>query len=137
VPNFVAQFKVIISDKNGKAISLELKDREAQPLIGSKIGDPLDSNIFGIPEGKIMITGGSDKSGTSMRKDVHGGVKKYILLSKGTGMRNSEDGIRKRKLIRGNIINEDIYQINCLLVEGSLPTEPSSKTQENPSSAGK
>ena len=71
MPNFVAQFKVIISDKNGKAISLELKDREAQPLIGSKIGDPLDSNIFGIPEGKIVITGGSDKSGTAIdRKSV-------------------------------------------------------------------
>lgn len=131
----MAHFKVVISDKNGKAISLELKDREAQPLIGTKIGDPLDSNIFGIPEGKIVITGGSDKSGTSMRRDVHGGVKKYVLLSKGIGMRSSEDGIRKRKLIRGNIINEDIYQINCQLVEGTLPREQSPKPEENPPKA--
>lgn len=133
----MAQFKVIISDKKGKAISLELKDREAQPLIGTKIGDPLDSNIFGISEGKIVITGGSDKSGTSMRKDVHGGVKKYVLLSKGIGMRNSEDGIRKRKLVRGNIINEDIYQINCQLVEGNLPPGQSSKIEESPSNSDK
>ncbi|HTH21729.1 MAG TPA: S6e family ribosomal protein, partial [Nitrososphaeraceae archaeon] len=71
--------------------------------------------------GKFQVTGGSDKSGTPMRKDVHGGVKKYILLSKGTGMRSNQEGIRKRKLVRGNIVTEEIYQLNCLLVEGSMP----------------
>ena len=70
------------------------------------------------------MTGGSDKSGTPMRKDVHGGVKKYILLSKGTGMRSNQEGIRKRKLVRGNIVTEEIYQLNCLLVEGSMPEIP-------------
>jgi small subunit ribosomal protein S6e len=117
----VAIFKVIVSDKHGKSISRELKDKEAQPLLGSRIGDLVDSSILGISNGKFQVTGGSDKSGTPMRKDVHGGVKKYILLSKGTGMRNNREGIRKRKLIRGNIVTEEIYQLNCLLVEGSMP----------------
>ena len=117
----MAIFKVIVSDKHGKSISRELKDKEAQPLLGSRIGDLVDSSILGISNGKFQVTGGSDKSGTPMRKDVHGGVKKYILLSKGTGMRSDWEGIRKRKLIRGNIVTEEIYQLNCLLVEGSMP----------------
>ena len=44
----LAQFKLVISDKNGKSISQELKDRSAQPLLGSKIGDSVDSSIAGI-----------------------------------------------------------------------------------------
>ena len=117
----MAIFKVIVSDKQGKSISRELKDKEAQPLLNSRIGDLVDSSILGMSNGKFQVTGGSDKSGTPMRKDVHGGVKKYILLSKGTGMRSNQEGIRKRKLVRGNIVTEEIYQLNCLLVEGSMP----------------
>jgi small subunit ribosomal protein S6e len=123
----VAAFKTIISDKNGKSISREVKDKEAQPLVGSRIGDIIDSSILGLTGGKFKITGGSDKSGTPMRRDVHGGVKKYVLLSRGTGMRNKKEGVRKRKLIRGNIVTDEIYQLNCLLMEGSLPTSPEEK----------
>ena len=112
---------MIISDKHGKTISLEMKDKEAQPLVGSRIGDLTDSSVLGIDGGKFRITGGSDKSGTPMRWDVHGGVKKYVLLSKGTGMRSKAEGIRRRKLIRGNVVTDEIYQLNCLLVEGNLP----------------
>jgi small subunit ribosomal protein S6e len=123
----VAAFKTIISDKNGKSISREVKDKEAQPLVGSRIGDIIDSSVLGLTGGKFKITGGSDKSGTPMRRDVHGGVKKYVLLSRGTGMRNNKEGVRKRKLIRGNIVTDEIYQLNCLLMEGSLPTSPEEK----------
>lgn len=123
----MAAFKTIISDKNGKSISREVKDKEAQPLVGSRIGDIIDSSVLGLTGGKFKITGGSDKSGTPMRRDVHGGVKKYVLLSRGTGMRNNKEGVRKRKLIRGNIVTDEIYQLNCLLMEGSLPTSPEEK----------
>ena len=125
----MVQFKLVISDTKGKSISQELKDKSAQPLLGSKIGDIIDSSVVGISAGKIRITGGSDKSGTPMRQDVHGGVKKYILLSRGVGMQDIKEGNRLRKLVRGNMITEEIYQLNCLLVEGSfaekLPSEKS------------
>ena len=117
----LAQFKLVISDTRGKSITQELKDRAAQPLLGSKIGDIIDSSVVGISGGKMKFTGGSDKSGTPMRPDVHGGVKKYVLLSRGVGMRNIIDGNRIRKLVRGNMVTEEIYQLNCSLVEGSLP----------------
>ncbi len=117
----LTQFKIIVSDKKGKSISKELKDKEAQPLVGLRVGEIVDASVVGISSGKIELRGGSDKSGTPIRKDVHGGVKKYVLLSKGAGMRDDREGIRKRKLVRGNMITEEIYQINCLLLGGNLP----------------
>lgn len=128
----MVQFKLVISDTKGKSISQELKDKSAQPLLGSKIGDIIDSSVVGISAGKIRITGGSDKSGTPMRQDVHGGVKKYILLSRGVGMQDIKEGNRLRKLVRGNMITEEIYQLNCLLVEGSFAEKGPSESAAQP-----
>ncbi len=114
----MAQFKLIISDRKGKTIAQELKDRAAQPLLGTKVGSIIDSSIVGVAGGKLKITGGSDKSGTPMRADVHGGVKKYVLLSTGVGNRSEA---RVRKLVRGNMVTEEIYQVNSMLIEGVLP----------------
>ena len=114
----MAQFKLVVSDTKGKTIAQELKDRAAQPLVGTRIGGIVDSSIIGVAGGKLKITGGSDKSGTPMRSDVHGGVKKYVLLSTGVGNRSEA---RVRKLVRGNMVTEEIYQLNCMLVEGALP----------------
>ncbi len=114
----MAQFKLIVSDRKGRTISQELKDRTAQPLLGTKVGSIIDSSIVGIAGGKLKITGGSDRSGTPMRADVHGGVKKYVLLSTGVGNRSEA---RVRKLVRGNMVTEEIYQLNSMLVEGVLP----------------
>ena len=116
----MAHFKLVISDAKGKSVSQELRDRSAQPLLGSKIGDTLDSSVIGLTQGKIRITGGSDKSGTPMRQDIHGGVKKYVLLSRGVGMQDVGEGTRIRKLIRGNTVTEEIYQLNCRLMDGNL-----------------
>jgi small subunit ribosomal protein S6e len=102
----LVNFKIVISDKTGKSLSHELKDKDAQPFLGSKIGDSFDSSLVGLTGGKLQITGGSDKSGTPMRSDLHGGVKKYVLLHTGVGMRDSTKGKRVRKLLRGNMITE-------------------------------
>lgn len=119
----MAQFKLVVSDATGRSVSQELKDRAAQPLVGSRIGSVIDSSVIGIPGGKIKITGGSDKSGTPMRSDVHGGVKKYVLMTEGVGAKHLEGG-RIRKLVRGNMVTEEIYQLNVSLVEGKLPEKP-------------
>lgn len=112
----MATFKLIVANpKTGKTSMHELKDRQAQPLVGLKVGDQFDGTVLGL-EGKIKITGGSDKSGIPMRRDVHGGVKKYVLLSEGVGLRNMGEGERKRKLVRGNVITDEIYQVNAVLV---------------------
>jgi len=117
----LANFKLTISDKKGKSLSKELKDREANSLIGLHIGNELDAVVVGLA-GKIKITGGSDKSGMPMRSDIYGSARKPVLLSKGVGLQNIEKGQRRRRLIRGNTISEEIYQINCSY-DGELKIE--------------
>ncbi|MEE8132441.1 MAG: S6e family ribosomal protein [Nitrososphaerales archaeon] len=107
-------FKLTVGDSNGKSSVYELKDQQAHPLVGLKIGEVFEASVLGV-KGKIRITGGSDKSGVPMRHDLHGGVKKYILLSKGVGLQTIEHGQRRRKLIRGNVITDEIYQVNAVL----------------------
>jgi small subunit ribosomal protein S6e len=118
----LAQFKLVVSDTKGRSIAQELKDRAAQPLVGINIGSIIDASIIGVAGGKLKITGGSDRSGTPMRADVHGGVKKYVLLSTGVGNRSEA---RIRKLVRGNMVTEEIYQLNCMLIEGMLSEKQS------------
>jgi small subunit ribosomal protein S6e len=117
----LANFKLTISDIKGKSLSKELKDSDANPLLGLQLGNETDATVVGL-SGKIKLTGGSDKSGVPMRIDVHGAARKRVLLSKGVGLHDAEHGERVRKLIRGNTISEEIYQINCKF-DGEFPVE--------------
>ena len=113
----MAQFKVVISDpKSRKSQVLEVKDAAAQVFVGRKLGEVVDASSAGY-SGKVMITGGSDRAGFPMRSDVLGGGKRYVLLTRGTGFAKSEEGEKKRKLVRGNTITDEIYQVNAKRVE--------------------
>ncbi len=125
----MANYKLTISDKNGKSISKEVKETDANPLLGLEIPAETDASIVGL-SGKITITGGSDKSGVPMRSDVHGLARKRVLLTKGVGLKDTEKGLRKRKLVRGNTISDEIYQLNCKF-DGELNAEePKVETPE-------
>ncbi len=127
---YLANFKLTISDIKGKSITKELKDNDASPLLGLQLGNETDAAIVGL-SGKLKLTGGSDKSGVPMRNDIHGAVRKYVLLSKGVGLQAAETGQRIRKLMRGNTVSEEIYQINCRF-DGELPVEaPAEEAAEN------
>ena len=126
----MANFKLTVSDVKGKSITKELKDSDANPLLGLQLGNETDAVIVGL-SGKLKLTGGSDKSGVPMRNDIHGGARKYVLLSKGVGLQDAETGQRVRKLMRGNTVSEEIYQINCRF-DGELPVEaPAEETTES------
>jgi small subunit ribosomal protein S6e len=125
----LANFKLTVSDIKGKSITKELKDKDANPLVGLHVGNEIDAAIVGLG-GKMKITGGSDKSGVPMRMDVHGGSRKYVLLSKGVGLQEAERGQRVRKLVRGDTISEEIYQINCKY-DGELKLEEPPKKEES------
>ena len=125
------EFQLVLSDpKTRRAVKLEIKDPQSQALLGLKIGDVIDGSLIGV-KGKIKITGGSDRSGIPMRPDVHGGVKKYVLLSGPPGFRPKRKGERRRKLVRGNVITPDIYQVNAVLIEGELPETQGKKESES------
>ena len=49
-------------------------------------------------------------------------LRKYVLLTKGVGLKDTEKGLRKRKLVRGNTISDEIYQLNCKF-DGELKAE--------------
>ena len=117
----MTNFKLTVSDVKGKSITKELKDSDANTLLGLQLGNDTDASIVGL-QGKLKLTGGSDKSGVPMRKDIHGSARKYVLLSKGVGLQATEIGQRVRKLMRGNTVSEEIYQINCKF-DGELPVE--------------
>ncbi len=126
----MVNFKLTISDIKGKSISKELKDSDANPLLGLQLGNETDAAIVGL-SGKLKLTGGSDKSGVPMRNDIHGAARKYVLLSKGVGLQDAETGQRVRKLMRGNTVSEEIYQVNCKF-NGELPVEaPAEDTAES------
>ncbi|MBC7130646.1 30S ribosomal protein S6e [Candidatus Bathyarchaeota archaeon] len=125
----MAKFKIIISDpEEGVSKAIEVEGERALPLIGKKIGDVVDCVILGLPGWKAQITGGSDKDGFPMRPDVHGGVRRDVILSKGPGFNPQREGERRRKKVRGNTVTEDIVQINMKVIE--KPKGKSLKEQE-------
>ncbi|MBS7608017.1 MAG: 30S ribosomal protein S6e [Candidatus Bathyarchaeia archaeon] len=114
----MAKFKVIVSDpEDGTSKTVELEDARAVPLIGKKIGDVIDGAILGLAGYKVQITGGSDKDGFPMRTDVHGGVRRNVVLSGGVGFNPRKEGERRRKMVRGNVITDEIVQINMKIIE--------------------
>ena len=109
----MAKFKLIISDPStGKSSANEIEGARAQALVGRSLGEIIDGSALGIGQGRLRISGGCDKNGIPMRGDVHGGVKKYIVLSSGPGFNPTRHGERRRKLVRGKIITDETYQIN-------------------------
>jgi len=98
------------------AFQIRISGEAANRFLGLKIGDRIDASFIGL-KGKVLeIRGGSDLAGFPMRPDIPGPVKKYVLLSSGPGFRPREDGERRRKLVRGNTISEDIVQINTVVI---------------------
>jgi small subunit ribosomal protein S6e len=118
----LAQFKLVLSDpKTGKSEVHELKDATAQALIGRKIGESIDGKALGFG-GSIVVTGGSDKAGFPMRRDVLGGGKNYVLMSAGVGFHSKTEGAKRRRMVRGNTITEELFQLNAKKVEVSGKT---------------
>ena len=79
-------YKLNISGGNtgsGKGLSKLVQiDEKKFRFEGLKIGDVIKGGFIGFPNYEFQITGGSDTSGFPIRKDVHGPVKKKILVSK-------------------------------------------------------
>ena len=116
----MVEFKVVINDiKNGKSHQVQVSGHHANSLIGKKIGDEVDGIFVQLPGYKLILTGGTDKTGFPMRKDFPGMGRRRLLLSKSKGFKSKEEGLRRKKSIRGNTINQDIVQINMKVAKYS------------------
>ena len=114
----MAKFKVIVSDpETGTSKVIELEESRAASLIGRRIGEVVEGALVDLPSHKIKIVGGSDKDGVPMRPSVHGGVRRNVVLSGGVGFNPTNKGERKRKAVRGNVLTDEIVQINTKIVE--------------------
>ena len=126
----MAKFKVVVSDpETGASKSVELEGARAAPLIGRRMGEVIDGSIVDLPGHKVQITGGSDKDGFPMRPNVHGGVRREVVLSGGVGFNPETRGARRRKTVRGNVITDEIVQVNMKIVEKPKEKEKK-KTKE-------
>jgi len=117
--------KIVIGDpKSGKCYGLEIpKDKESE-FIGKKIGDKLEGGLVGADGYELVITGGSDLAGFPMRHDVSGARRVKVVLSTGAGFRYLGKGIRAKRNVRGNLISDQIMQVNAKVVKpGSKPLE--------------
>jgi small subunit ribosomal protein S6e len=125
-------FKINIGTKEGKTYKLEV---ESEELMEKSLGDTISGkDIYPELEGyELEITGTSDSSGFTSRKDVEGIGLKKVLLTYGKGMhkRSKKEGKKKRsnstpgglklrKTIRGKVISPAIVQVNLKVIkEGS------------------
>ena len=107
-------FKLVISEGE-ISHQLEVEAAESKKLVGLKIGDNFDASMVGLNGYTLKITGGSDKNGFPMKKDVEGPRRIKSLLSGGVGFNPKRDGQRRRKTVRGNTISDDIVQINVIV----------------------
>ena len=127
----IAVFKFVISD--GKKSYQVEKDQRDAPIMGKKMGDTVDAGFLGMDGYELQITGGSDKDGFPMRRDIEGQLRKRFLITQGVGFHTNVGGLRRRKMLRGNTIADDIAQINCKVVKkGEKPLEElfGKKTEE-------
>ena len=108
---------MVISDPtSGRCYQRELKDESAKRFKGKNIGESIDGSVVGLDGYTLRITGGSDVCGFPMKRGVHGTGRCRILMAGGVGYRPKRD-VRRRKHVRGEMIDEDIVQVNTTIIK--------------------
>lgn len=104
--------KIVLGNKEGKSVQKELTDDQSAMLIGKKIGEKISGDDIGLEGYEFEITGGSDTSGTPMRKDAEGIGKKKVLTVFGVGVKKQKKGQKQRKTVCGNTVSANTSQVN-------------------------
>jgi small subunit ribosomal protein S6e len=112
-------YKINISGTEGigKGLTKVITLQRIDPLVGKVIGEEFDGGLVGLPGYRLKITGGSDMAGIPMKPHVHGPVKKKLLLAKGPGYKPKRKGEKRRKVVRGSEITDDMKQLNCVVTK--------------------
>ena len=124
----MANFKFVVSEKQN-SWQIE-KPQEDCPVMGKKVGESIPVDLLGLEGYELKITGGTDKDGFAVNPNLEGpGRQKLILTKKDTGfsglIRGKKvkkpphpiEGVRKRKLVRGNTLSDAMMQINCVVTK--------------------
>ncbi len=113
------EFKVVVSD-GSESHQVEVKGHHANSLVGKKIGDEVDGIFVSLPGYKLKITGGGDKDGFIMRREIPGISRRRILVTKSVGFKPKDRGVRRRKTIRGNTVGLDTLQVNMKVIKKGI-----------------
>ncbi len=119
-------------------------ETSSDAFIGKKIGEKIKGDIikeFSLGDYEFMITGATDNAGFPALSFVEGSGRKKVLLTRGKGLKKIRKkkklkkpikGLRKRKTVHGNTIDDSIAQINLKVTkQGSKPlTEILGKKEE-------
>ncbi|MGQ9721398.1 MAG: 30S ribosomal protein S6e [Candidatus Jordarchaeum sp.] len=110
--------KLVISDpEKGRSIQIEVDETKARALFDARLGQKVDGGSLGFGGYEFLITGGSDRDGFPMRKGIHGPVRKRVFIGSGPGFHPPYRGQRKRKMVRGDTVSEDIAQLNLKILK--------------------
>lgn len=110
----------IANPATGQQKTIEIDDEhKVSHIFEKRISHEVPADTFGEEfKGYVLrITGGEDKQGFSMKQGVlcHGRVR--LLLKKGmSGYRPGRRGERKRKSVRGCILNHDMSVVSTIIV---------------------
>jgi len=116
----MADFKLDIGDKKTKrTFKFELKSPDADQLFGKKIGETFRGELINLTGFEFQITGGSDRSGFPMRKDVDGVGRRKLLLGESVGYHvpKKHKGRLAKRSIRGNTISAETAQVNAVIIK--------------------
>ena len=117
MPVVPTTMKLVLADpKTGKSYKIGLEAAKEKEMIGKSIGMEIDTGFIGLPGYKMKITGGTDKNGFVMKKDLPGPAKRKILGATGIGFAPKINGQRRRKFIRGSEISAETAQVNAKIV---------------------
>lgn len=111
----IQTMQITVGTQDGQTFQTEVE--ETAKLIGKKIGEEFDGGIVGLSGYTLRITGGSDRSGFPMRKGIEGSERQRVLIEEGSGIEESEEGVRRRKSVRGNTVSDEIQQLNTTVAE--------------------
>ncbi len=130
----MVEFKLVIGQKNGKSVQVELQSPKADNLLKKSIGDTISGDSLGFDGYEFELTGGSDKVGFPMRKGIQIHRKKVLIgesvgfsgkkrkLRKTSKVRGKQAGLVRRRTVCGENVTKIIRQINLkVLKEGSAP----------------
>ena len=116
----MAEFKLVIGDsKTKRAFKAELKSPDADQLLGKKIGDVFRGELIGLTGFEFQITGGTDKAGFAMYKNLDGIGRRRLLLKGPPSYHVPKKfkGKQEKKTVRANTIATDVVQVNCKITK--------------------
>lgn len=121
----MVEFVAVVADpKAGKSYQTKVGGHLANSLVGKRIGEEVDGIFVQLPGYKLKITGGTDQSGFPMVADLPGTRYRRVLVTEGTGFKSRtrhkkkkdkplhEQGLRKKKPLRGNTVSPETAQVN-------------------------